>query len=285
MLAQVMAAVTLVCVLIRVWQVFADAQDMAKLMTETSMTDALTALGNRRRLMAELQERIARINEPGSSERAALIMFDLNGFKTYNDTFGHTAGDDLLRRLAGKLSWTVELRGCAYRLGGDEFCVLLAADENLSSVVEEDLLRALSESGKGYEIDAAYGIVRIPDEARSVSEALRFADRRMYAQKAGGRASVGMQMRDVLVCALLERDASLGEHNDDVALYAQATALRLGLTGEQIDEITRCAELRDVGKVAIPDSILHKPDGLTVADCKTMELHTIVGERILGLMT
>ncbi|MGO9753054.1 MAG: HD-GYP domain-containing protein [Solirubrobacteraceae bacterium] len=104
----------------------------------------------------------------------------------------------------------------------------------------------------------------------------------MYAQKAGGRMSVGKQMRDMMLSALSERDEDLGEHNEDVARFSRATARKLGMTSEQIDEVVRAAELHDVGKVAVPDSILFKPGPLTDDEWLTMRLHPVVGERILS---
>ena len=77
--------------------------------------DALTGLPNRRRLMEGL----------GALDgRHLLVFFDLDGFKAYNDSFGHLEGDLLLRRLSRKLREAVERRGVAFRLGGDEFCIL-----------------------------------------------------------------------------------------------------------------------------------------------------------------
>ena len=83
------------------------------------MTDALTGLGNRRRLLTDLDE----VLEP-TTPPTLLVIFDLDGFKGYNDSFGHPAGDALLARLGRKLGRVRGDRGGAYRLGGDEFCVL-----------------------------------------------------------------------------------------------------------------------------------------------------------------
>ena len=91
---------------------------------EQVFTDPLTQLGNRRLLAGDLRDSM----EAASDERPAVLMlFDLDGFKRYNDTFGHVAGDALLARLGAKLADAVEPDGTAYRLGGDEFCVLLEA--------------------------------------------------------------------------------------------------------------------------------------------------------------
>src|SRR5207302_932998 len=91
---------------------------------EEMLTDPLTKLGNRRKLSADLEARLA---EASASAPLMLALFDLDGFKGYNDTFGHLAGDALLARLGAKLKASVDEHGSAYRLGGDEFCVLLSA--------------------------------------------------------------------------------------------------------------------------------------------------------------
>jgi diguanylate cyclase (GGDEF)-like protein len=108
-----------------------------------------------------------------------LVLFDLNGFKTYNDTFGHPAGDVLLSRLGGKLAAAAASVGEAYRMGGDEFCVLLRdSDPDLRRIA-----RALCEEGEGFDVSSAYGAALIPDEATTVSTALSLADQRLYAHK------------------------------------------------------------------------------------------------------
>jgi hypothetical protein len=88
-----------------------------RVLVHAATTDALTGIGNRRKLMADLQRELA----VASPTRPLLLMlFDLNGFKAYNDTFGHPAGDALLARLGAALAAAMRGRGGAYRLGGDE---------------------------------------------------------------------------------------------------------------------------------------------------------------------
>jgi two-component system cell cycle response regulator len=187
----------------------------------------------------------------------------------------------LLRRLARNLAAAVENRASAYRLGGDEFCVLLAADANLSYLLAK-ATAALSETGEGYHITAAHGVAMLPKDASTVTEAMSIADLRMYAQKSGGRSSVGSQMRDLLLCTLTERSKALGDHNDDVALLAREVAHKLCLSSEEVDEVARAAELHDVGKLALPDAILFKPGALSDEEWETMRLHTTIGQRILA---
>lgn len=141
-----------------------------------ALTDPLTGLANRRKLLADLEAAIEAAHE---DDPRTLVLFDLNGFKTYNDTFGHPAGDALLSRLAANLAAVVEPDGKAYRMGGDEFCVLLeSAEPDLDRIA-----RALCERGEGFDVSSAYGAAVIPVDAATVSSALRFADERLYAHK------------------------------------------------------------------------------------------------------
>jgi two-component system, cell cycle response regulator len=212
----------------------------------------------------------------------AVVLFDLDGFKQYNDTFGHPAGDALLARLGKRLAAAVKPYGTAYRLGGDEFCALVCPDSTGLDVISAAATAALSESGEGFTVTSSHGEVLIPVETADPSEALQLADRRMYAEKGGRRTSAGRQTRDVLLSTLREREPELHEHLQDVGQTALAVGRRLGLTPEGLDEIARAAELHDVGKIAIPDAILLKPGPLDEEEWAFMRRHTIIGERILG---
>ncbi len=149
---------------------------------QEALTDALTALRNRRALALELEWRTA----PSSQHKPyVLALFDLDGFKHYNDNFGHPAGDSLLCRLGQSLERCLAGRGHAYRMGGDEFCALIDAAEDPVAAVE-DAAAALGEQGEGFSIGCSYGFVVLPAEAQDASGALRLADQRMYALKRGG---------------------------------------------------------------------------------------------------
>src|SRR5207253_2119152 len=120
---------------------------------------------------------------------------------------------------------------------------------------------ALRERGEGFDIESSYGAVAIPHEAVTPSTALQIADQRMYSRKDARPSPERMQTRDVLVRALRARQPELGD--DAIADLAIAVARRLGMEGEALDEVARAAELHDVGKVAVPDAILDKPEELT----------------------
>ncbi|HXV04797.1 MAG TPA: GGDEF domain-containing protein [Solirubrobacterales bacterium] len=146
---------------------------------QEAITDALTGLPNRRSLMADLSHAL----EGPPEEERLFALFDLDGFKAYNDSFGHAAGDDILRRLGAKLATAVKPWGNAYRLGGDEFCVLAPTDEATAEAIVGAGEAALSERGPGFCIEPSCGTVRLPREASTATEALRLADRGMYIAK------------------------------------------------------------------------------------------------------
>lgn len=138
-------------------------------------TDSLTGLANRRALIGALEES-ARAGAP----EATFGLFDLDGFKRFNDRFGHPAGDGLLERVAARLTTALGEDGTAYRLGGDEFCVLIRgrAPARVAEIAE-----ALGEDG----VSASHGAAVLPEEALSAHAALSTADRRMYEVKAQRR--------------------------------------------------------------------------------------------------
>jgi two-component system cell cycle response regulator len=242
-----------------------------------ALTDALSGLGNRRLLLRDLEAAFGERGRPHT-----LVFFDLDGFKHYNDAFGHVAGDALLTRLAGALAASVAGRGTAYRLGGDEFCVLLDPPVAPDDPVIAAAARALEECGEAFSIAASYGVAQLPREAVSAERAVQLADERMYSHKDSRRGAGKHQAHDALVQVLAEREPELHEHLREVALLARRTALELGLQSDELDEVVRAAELHDVGKIAVPDSVLHKPGPLDEGEWQIMRQHPLVGERILA---
>jgi diguanylate cyclase (GGDEF)-like protein len=243
--------------------------------TQEARTDHLTDLPNRRALLEEFELR------SGRGESFTLALADLNGFKRYNDTFGHPAGDALLRRLGHKLAAACDGNGIAARLGGDEFCVLVPSEAPVDAV--HSLLRqALSEKGEGFHITAASGAAAVPDEADDSSAALRLADNRMYAAKVSAHPSTEHAISVALTRMLDERHPGLGSHGEEVSELAVACAETLGLDGDEVNAVERAAELHDLGKVGIPTAILTKAGPLSEEEWDFMRRHSIIGERILA---
>src|SRR5690348_6083662 len=274
-LALVLAALTIVFVIIRMALTFAENMRMVASFRAEARTDALTGLGNRRKLLDDLDRALHDV-----SATTCFAVFALNGFKQYNDSYGHLAGDALLTRLGANLEGYIDGSGAAYRLGGDEFCLPWRREGNPELVVE-GARTALTEHGDGFSINAAYGYVVLPYEAMSAIDALRLADQRMYMQKHGRGATPGEQSTGVLLTALAERDPELGDHVAGVADLAEALAEKLGLSHGEVVRTRLAASLHDIGKMAIPDEILEKPGPLTDEEWKFVRRHTLVGERIL----
>jgi diguanylate cyclase (GGDEF)-like protein len=277
--ASILSLLTLVGVVARLALSFRETRRSLAKSVHEALTDPLTGLGNRRHFVEELEMVTAR---RGRRPTVLLTMLDLDGFKAYNDSFGHPAGDALLIRLGKQLERFARGRGRAYRIGGDEFCLLGECTAGEVEQTVEQAAAALSEEGEGFSITAARGSVLIPVEANTPSEALQLADRRMYAHKSRERTSAGRQSRDVLMSALRERRPELHSHLVSVAELSLVVARELGLESEQLDEVYRAAELHDVGKVAIPDAILSKPGPLEEREMEFMKQHTLIGERIIA---
>jgi diguanylate cyclase (GGDEF)-like protein len=276
-LAAGLAAAGLLVGVARACLTFAENLRLLERSRQEATTDGLSGLPNRRALMRDL-EGIVEDGEP-----AALVFFDLDGFKLYNDTFGHAAGDALLRRLGQRLAESVGGAGTAYRLGGDEFCAILretaggrapATAEAHGPATDGAHVRAaaaaLSESGEGFAIGTSYGVVALPADASDATTALQLADERMYAHKSGRRAARRAALRP-------EPSERVGE----VARLALAVAHAYGLPAEDCDVIGRAAELHDVGKLAVPDAILAKPGPLDAEELELVGQHTKAGERLL----
>jgi two-component system, cell cycle response regulator len=273
-----LAAWALLLALARMALAFLENQRALSLTHAEARTDSLTGLKNRRSLMADLE---LQLELASAASPRALLLFDLDGFKEYNDAFGHPAGDALLARLAARLADVLGRSGDAYRLGGDEFCALVRANREGIDDLLVACSAALSERGEGFEVSSSFGSVLVPEEATTPTQALQLTDRRMYARKGGRRMSAGRQSRDVLLRTLSERRPDLQLRLRDIGELALAVGRELHMGPEGLDEVARAAELHDIGKIAVPDAILDKPGPLDPVEWSFMRRHPLIGERIL----
>ena len=156
--------------------------------------DPLTGLPNRAQLEAELRRCVNRCARSGRA--VALLLVDLDNFKLVNDSFGHGAGDRLLRRIAGRLRG-IEGAGMLARLGGDEFLILLPeladdaeeAARHAADEVAARLAEPFKVSGAEFHVHASIGISLFPEDAQAPVELLQHADMAMYQSKGRGRAA------------------------------------------------------------------------------------------------
>jgi two-component system cell cycle response regulator len=277
-LAAALAFATLCVGGVRLWLTLGEHMSLLGTSRGEAATDPLTGLRNRRAMANDFD---AHVLAASPRHPLLLLLFDLNGFKAYNDVYGHPAGDALLTRLGAALLRAIDGRGHAYRMGGDEFAVLSAAPADQHAEIAVRARAALSESGEGFAITSALGSATIAAPDSDPADALLDADRRMYAEKNGLRGSAGGQSAAVLLRVLAERHPELGEHVDTVAALGEKVARELAMTSEDRTALWQASALHDIGKAAVPDAILNKPGPLDEAEWAFMRRHTIIGERIL----
>jgi GGDEF domain-containing protein len=164
-----------------------------------AVTDPLTGLGNRRAFKSYLKQILPSVN---ADDELMVVMFDLDGFKQYNDTFGHGAGDALLARFAQRLRDTAG-SATAYRMGGDEFCVLARGSISEGEQLIDAVVGALSDAGEAWRVDARGGVLDAlgSDRSERRAEARRRAHVCPENHKAGVNRSIILRDLAALWCA------------------------------------------------------------------------------------
>ncbi|MGZ4165586.1 MAG: GGDEF domain-containing protein [Solirubrobacteraceae bacterium] len=160
-----------------------------------ALSDPVTGVANRRSLMIRADYEIARHRRARQS--FALVMLDLDGFKQLNDRFGHAAGDDLLRDVAGALRRTMRAQDTVARFGGDEFCVLAPeTDQRGTERLAGKVTGAVRDVSVGMEaVAGSVGVAVFPDDGTSAVELMHVADERLLAAKRRRPQGAGRSQR------------------------------------------------------------------------------------------
>jgi diguanylate cyclase (GGDEF)-like protein len=155
-----------------------------------SSSDALTGLHNRRFLTQRLSEELTRSYRQKSS--FTVLMADVDDFKKYNDTHGHPAGDEVLKKVASILLGAVRSVDCTARYGGEEFAVLLTETtaEEAQEVAERIRARVEAEKFPQRKITISIGIAEFPNDGYTAEAVISSADEALYEAKRGGRNRV-----------------------------------------------------------------------------------------------
>ena len=181
---------------------------------EAAFTDHLTGLANRRRFERQLEREVGRVQR---FERPfTLLMIDIDSFKSVNDSFGHDAGDEAIRRIAKVLSEGTRGIDLAARIGGEEFAVLLVeTNKEGGSEVAERLRTAIKslDIPKAGKVTASFGVAECPSDAQTSAGILKAADIALYEAKRNGRDQVvAMQplMSNSMAAGDVQGDGTLG---------------------------------------------------------------------------
>jgi diguanylate cyclase (GGDEF)-like protein/putative nucleotidyltransferase with HDIG domain len=259
-------------------------------------TDALTGLGNHRSFQLELRRLLAAAAE--EDELMSLGLIDLDAFKDINDRFGHPVGDAVLRLVADVVREQCG-EGRAYRIGGEEFAVLLpghsawAADSTFDRVHRR---LASTDFPHGEPVTVSVGLAVFPEHAHDREMLYDVADAALYWAKNHGknrscvyspsvvRSYTPAELAEAaegLIRVVDAKDTYAGAHSQTVSRLAEAIARSMGLDVEVVEQVRLAGLLHDLGKIAIPDRILQKPGKLDPDELRVMREHPVLGARLL----
>jgi HD-GYP domain-containing protein (c-di-GMP phosphodiesterase class II) len=242
------------------------------------LSDQVTGLDNRLQLEKDIRAAAA-----SEGDRRVLLLFDVDRLHNYNDQFGYTAGNELVRRIAAAMvESAAPLDGRAYRIDDSRLALLVpAADHRLGEIVLA-ATASLQDEDRGLLIGRSYGEVAIPDEASAPEEAMQIAGRRLAAHNQLQHRSARRQAHAVLMSVLAARKPELRDHLRVVAYRAISLGRRLGLGREEIDDVALATELQDIGLLAVPETVLEKEGRLTEDEAALIRNRPIAGERIIA---
>lgn len=262
---------------------------------QQASTDALTGLLNHRGALHALKLAFETAAEEDSP--LSLLMGDVDGFKLFNDTYGHVTGDEVLKLVSGVSRAVAQDVGTTCRYGGDEFLIILPnLAKHAASEIADEIGRRLgdaefrSEGNRLVPIRMSLGVASFPEDTDSVSRLVAIADAAMYAAKQpGSQARAGVTttadttfgVLDSLVQAIDAKDSYTKVHCDIVAEYAVKLAERMELSVESQRALRIAGLLHDIGKLVVPDEILKKPAPLTQSEYEIMQRHVTIGEVLI----
>jgi len=268
-------------------------------LAQASTRDPLTSLLTLRAFGTQLDLDVQRAHRYRRPLSVAAI--DVDGFRSINLNHGYATGDAVLRAVAGVIDDTTRVNDLACRLGGDEFAILLPeTGSEAAKHAGERILLALEDAKVGalHGLTVSVGIVALrPKQSPELLLSCAHAALQQAKGTGGARVCVysstdeqaGVPIVDAgredvvaaLASALQERDRYTGDHSESVVDVAGRVGEALALDPDAVAKLRTAALLHDIGKVGVPDEILHKPGPLDEREWDIMRQHPIIGERIL----
>ncbi len=255
-------------------------------LAQIAISDPLTGLRNHRAFQEDLARELQRVSRTG--DPLSLVLLDLDGLKAVNDRFGHQAGDERLQAVAAAIRSSQRAGDLAYRIGGDEYAVILAGARALGALEFAQRVRGL--------VAVTAGIAEAT-ELRGRDEVIREADlaligaKRLHQHAAIYGPDLELTVAEhehderplasALALAVDAKDSYTRSHCQTVSQLCAVIAAELGLGRDRVARVRLGGLLHDVGKIGVPDAILNKPAALTAAEFELMKRHSLLGGDIV----
>lgn len=244
-----------------------------------SLHDQLTGLYNRAFFEEELK-----CLASGREYPVTVLVADLDGLKLVNDTLGHARGDEMLKACADILRSSLRRSDILARIGGDEFAILLPrTDEKAAAEIAGRIIAQVEEYNTQHSelpLHLSLGYATSRSGKEPLEETFKRADDLMYYHKLMHRTSARNQIISALLALLEEKDFITAGHAQKVEKLCLKVGEKIGLSPRQMADLALLAGVHDLGKVAVPDSILFKKGPLTEEEAEVMRQHSERGYRI-----
>lgn len=260
------------------WRDISDRKKMEDRLEYLSYHDQLTGLYNRR----FFEEELLRMDIE-SSLPLTIIMADVNGLKLVNDSFGHAAGDELLRKVAKVMENGFRKNDIIARLGGDEFVVLLPYTDidDAKQIIRNIKNMALKEKAGTVDVSISFGYSTKTAREDKIQDILKKAEDYMYKEKLFEGPSMRGKTINTIISTLHEKNKREEQHSHRVSSLCESMGRALDLSEDDIKELKTVGLLHDIGKIAIEENILNKPGKLTEEEWVEIKKHPEIGYRIL----
>lgn len=244
-----------------------------------SYHDHLTGLHNRR----YFEEALIRL-DCEEMLPLSIIMCDVNGLKLVNDSFGHSEGDELLKKAANIIKQVCREEDVVARVGGDEFIVMLTNTSNEETLKKSNEIKALAskESIANIELSISFGYDTKTHIEQSPIAVIANAENYMYRHKLYERSSLRSKNIDLILSALFEKSKREELHSTRVGNICKAIATKMNLDIVTINKLCVAGRVHDIGKIGVDENILNKSGSLDQREIKAVKNHPEIGWRLLS---